>query len=52
MVNFSSVEGADHSDATRTQELWSDVASWLSQAVAPVGAGWRIRPDVAASPNG
>ncbi len=38
LISFSNVEGADHSYASRTRELWSDVASWFSAAMAPVAA--------------
>ncbi len=38
LVSFSNVEGADHSYASRTQELWSEAASWFAEAAAPVGA--------------
>jgi dipeptidyl aminopeptidase/acylaminoacyl peptidase len=37
-VDFRNIQGADHSYASRTAELWSDVSSWLSTAAAPAGA--------------
>jgi pimeloyl-ACP methyl ester carboxylesterase len=37
-ISFSNVDGADHSYTSRNRELWSDVASWLTQAVSLVGA--------------
>jgi dipeptidyl aminopeptidase/acylaminoacyl peptidase len=37
-ISFQNIQGADHSYTSRTRELWSDVSSWLSDAIAPVAA--------------
>jgi dienelactone hydrolase len=37
-VEFRNIQGADHSYASHTAELWSDVSSWLTSAAAPAGA--------------
>jgi dipeptidyl aminopeptidase/acylaminoacyl peptidase len=37
-ISFSNIDGANHAYASRTRELWTDVASWFSRAASPVGA--------------
>jgi hypothetical protein len=37
-ISFQNIEGADHSYASRTRELWSGVSSWLRAAIATLAA--------------